>query len=244
MWRGTRGPLAAVSLLVARALAAGGSAHAVTPEESCAALAERRFRQPRSACRRTAPSSTTLAATPIEALVNFGYAQLKKTKDVAVFLIGARYGTGPGRVYFAGSSQGGREAVTVAQRFPNDYDGVFSRVPVLNFTSLQLAGNLHGDGDRGRHRRLENGVAPGNLVQSRPGLVPRSRPMCQYPARPQYVAGDPTAASSFVCNRRVTVDVKPATARTASTRGRTEGSPSRSCRICCSTPRRRWTSRR
>ena len=79
-----------------------------------------------------------------EALVNFGYAQLKKTKDVAVALMQAYYGNGPSRVYFAGSSQGGREGVTVAQRFPNDYDGVFSRVPVLNFTALQIAGNRMG----------------------------------------------------------------------------------------------------
>jgi hypothetical protein len=79
-----------------------------------------------------------------EALVNFGYAQLKKTKDVAVALMQAYYQASPWRVYFAGSSQGGREAVTVAQRFPDDYDGVFSRVPVLNFTALQVAGNRMG----------------------------------------------------------------------------------------------------
>ena len=79
-----------------------------------------------------------------EALVNFGYAQLKKTKDVAVALMQAYYASGPSRVYFAGSSQGGREGATVAQRFPNHYDGVFSRVPVLNFTALQLAGNRMG----------------------------------------------------------------------------------------------------
>ena len=79
-----------------------------------------------------------------ESLVNFGYAQMKKTKDVAVALMRARYGRGPRRMYFAGSSQGGREAVTVAQRFPHDYDGIFSRVPVLNFTALQIAGNRMG----------------------------------------------------------------------------------------------------
>jgi len=79
-----------------------------------------------------------------EALVNFGYAALKKTRDVAVTLIGAFYGSGPAFTYFVGSSQGGREGVTVAQRFPADYDGVLSRVPVLNFTALQIAGNRMG----------------------------------------------------------------------------------------------------
>ena len=79
-----------------------------------------------------------------EALVNFGYAALKKTHDVAVSLMAARYGRDPAYMYFVGSSQGGREAVTVAQRFPGDYDGVLSRVPVLNFTALQMAGNRMG----------------------------------------------------------------------------------------------------
>jgi hypothetical protein len=79
-----------------------------------------------------------------EALVNFGYAALKKSRDVAVVLINARYGSDPDYTYFVGSSQGGREAVTVAQRFPADYDGILSRVPVLNFTALQIAGNRMG----------------------------------------------------------------------------------------------------
>lgn len=79
-----------------------------------------------------------------EALENFGYAALKKTRDVAVTIMRWFYGAEPERTYFAGLSQGGREALTVAQRFPEDYDGVLSIVPVLNFTLLQLAGNRMG----------------------------------------------------------------------------------------------------
>ncbi|MFW3171704.1 tannase/feruloyl esterase family alpha/beta hydrolase [Geodermatophilus sp. CPCC 206100] len=79
-----------------------------------------------------------------EALVNFGYAALKKTRDVAMELVRARYGADPASTYFVGSSQGGREGLTVAQRFPDDYDGVLSRVPVVPFTGLQLAGNRVG----------------------------------------------------------------------------------------------------
>ncbi|MCX2728010.1 tannase/feruloyl esterase family alpha/beta hydrolase [Thermomicrobium sp. 4228-Ro] len=79
-----------------------------------------------------------------EALENFGYAALKKTHDVAVTLLCTFYGAAPERVYFTGLSQGGREALTVAQRFPDDYDGVLSIVPVVNFTLLQLAGNRMG----------------------------------------------------------------------------------------------------
>ncbi len=79
-----------------------------------------------------------------EALVNFGSAALKKTHDVAVALMRLAYGAGPERTFFTGLSQGGREALTVAQRFPEDYDGVLSIVPVVNFTGLQLAGNRLG----------------------------------------------------------------------------------------------------
>ena len=46
----------------------------------------------------------------------------------------------PEKLYFVGSSEGGREGLTMAQRYPNDFDGIFSRVPVINWTGLQHAG--------------------------------------------------------------------------------------------------------
>jgi len=79
-----------------------------------------------------------------EALVNFAYASYKKVRDVAVELVKRRYGSAPKRVYFAGSSEGGREGLTMAQRFPDDYDGIFSRVPVINWVGLQAAGTRAG----------------------------------------------------------------------------------------------------
>jgi feruloyl esterase len=71
-----------------------------------------------------------------EALTNYAYAQLKKTHDVTFTLIEALYGRPPRHSYFMGSSTGGREALMVAQRFPQDYDGVFSQVPVHPFGYL------------------------------------------------------------------------------------------------------------
>ncbi len=79
-----------------------------------------------------------------EALVNFAYASYKKVRDVAVELMKRRYGAAPQKLYFAGSSEGGREGLTMAQRFPNDFDGIFSRVPVINWTGLQAAGTRIG----------------------------------------------------------------------------------------------------
>jgi feruloyl esterase len=75
-----------------------------------------------------------------EALLNFAHASYKKVRDVSVALAQRAYGKAPTRLYFMGSSEGGREAVTMAQRYPDAFDGIFSRVPVLHWTGLQHAG--------------------------------------------------------------------------------------------------------
>lgn len=77
-----------------------------------------------------------------EAIANLGYMQLKKTHDAAMVLIRRTYGGAPKFNYFFGTSQGGREALTVAQRFPADYDGIAAEVPIVNFSSLMLAPEL------------------------------------------------------------------------------------------------------
>jgi len=78
-----------------------------------------------------------------EAIRNLGYMQLKKTHDAALVLIDRMYGVRPTFNYFIGSSQGGREALTVAQRYPQDYDGVAANVPIVGFSSLMLARALN-----------------------------------------------------------------------------------------------------
>jgi feruloyl esterase len=77
-----------------------------------------------------------------EAIRNLGYMQMKKTHDAALVLIERLYGERPRYSYFTGTSQGGREALTVAQRYPADYDGVIANVPIVNFSSLMLAPEL------------------------------------------------------------------------------------------------------
>jgi pimeloyl-ACP methyl ester carboxylesterase len=77
-----------------------------------------------------------------EAIKNLGYMQMKKTHDAAMVLIERMYGEKTKYNYYVGSSQGGREALTVAQRYPNDYDGVAANVPILNFSTLMLAPEL------------------------------------------------------------------------------------------------------
>lgn len=71
-----------------------------------------------------------------EARINFGYASYKKVKDVAHALAEDFYGSRPRASYFFGGSEGGREGITMAQRFPADYDGIVSVVPVINYVGL------------------------------------------------------------------------------------------------------------
>jgi len=73
-----------------------------------------------------------------EALVNMAYASYKKTRDVGVRIVTAFYGRAPAKTYFYGGSEGGREALTMAQRFPADFDGIVSVVPVSNYTGANL----------------------------------------------------------------------------------------------------------
>jgi pimeloyl-ACP methyl ester carboxylesterase len=71
-----------------------------------------------------------------EMLVNYAYASYKKVRDVAVHLVRSHYGHAPARMYYFGGSEGGREGLTMAQRFPADYDGIVSVVPVVQLSML------------------------------------------------------------------------------------------------------------
>jgi feruloyl esterase len=65
-----------------------------------------------------------------EALMNWNSgAALKKTRDVAVYVMQKRYGQAPVKSYFIGGSTGGREALTVIQRWPSDWNGAIAWYP-------------------------------------------------------------------------------------------------------------------
>ena len=79
-------------------------------------------------------------ATNAEALANYGYMHIKKSKDVAAKVVAWYYGDGQlEKSYFAGNSTGGREALTAAQRFPADFDAVYSAAPTM-FWGLRMIG--------------------------------------------------------------------------------------------------------
>jgi hypothetical protein len=76
-----------------------------------------------------------------EAVNNFGGDALKKTHDAALAIINARYGKKPAKMYFAGGSTGGREALTAIQRWPADWDGAIAWYPVWTNVPAWLAGH-------------------------------------------------------------------------------------------------------
>ena len=94
-----------------------------------------------------------------EAMKNLGYMQLKKTHDAAVVLMERIYGEKPRFNYFFGGSQGGREGLTVAQRYPADYNGIAITVPIVNFSTLMLAPELI----RIQEKPLANHVLPAKV---------------------------------------------------------------------------------
>ena len=75
-----------------------------------------------------------------EAYRNFGHEQVKKTHDAVIHLIQEMYGVRPTRRYFAGESQGGRDALQAATRYSQDYDGIIASVPIAYYTGRILAG--------------------------------------------------------------------------------------------------------
>jgi len=67
--------------------------------------------------------------------IDFAYRGVHVTTLVAKALIAKFYGQGPKYSYFAGCSDGGREALMEAQRFPSDFNGITAGAPAMNFTT-------------------------------------------------------------------------------------------------------------
>jgi feruloyl esterase len=67
---------------------------------------------------------------------NFATDAYKKVHDVGEEIAKDYYGKRPYKRLWVGGSEGGREGLLVAQRFPADIDGVFVRTPVIGWTGL------------------------------------------------------------------------------------------------------------
>jgi hypothetical protein len=71
-----------------------------------------------------------------EKVIDFGYRALHLTTANAKALLRAFYGQPATRSYFDSCSDGGREALIEAQRFPEDFDGILAGAPANYWTHL------------------------------------------------------------------------------------------------------------
>ena len=85
-----------------------------------------------------------------EKIADFGYRGLHLMTLQAKSVVAAVYGKAAGHAYFDACSDGGREALMEAQRFPEDYDGILAGAPANNWTrlltsSIDIAQTMYGD---------------------------------------------------------------------------------------------------
>lgn len=71
-----------------------------------------------------------------EKIVDYGFRAVHEMTDKAKSIITEFYGNSPKRSYFASCSNGGRQALMEAQRYPNDYDGLIAGAPANYFTHI------------------------------------------------------------------------------------------------------------
>jgi feruloyl esterase len=86
-----------------------------------------------------------------EKITDFGYRALHLTTENAKALIRAFYTRPQQHSYFDSCSDGGREALMEAQRFPEDFDGILAGAPANYWTHL-----------------LSNGVTVANAMYAKP----------------------------------------------------------------------------
>ncbi|MEO8682501.1 MAG: tannase/feruloyl esterase family alpha/beta hydrolase [Vicinamibacterales bacterium] len=71
-----------------------------------------------------------------ERQVNFGHLAVHRVAEVSKAIIGSHYGSNQTRSYFSGCSNGGRQALMEAQRYPEDFDGIVAGAPAYDFLGI------------------------------------------------------------------------------------------------------------
>jgi hypothetical protein len=77
-------------------------------------------------------------------LQNFAYRGVHEMTVVGKAVATEFYGTKPRYAYFSGCSTGGRQGQSETQRYPDDYDGVMSGAPAINWAHFVAAESWQG----------------------------------------------------------------------------------------------------
>jgi hypothetical protein len=90
----------------------------------------------------TGHSSTnhTWALGHPEKITDYGYRGIHEMTVSAKVIVQAFYGRPQQKAYFAGCSNGGRQALMEAQRYPDDYDAILAGAPANDWTTLLSSG--------------------------------------------------------------------------------------------------------
>ena len=80
----------------------------------------------------------TFGAGHPEKIDDWGWRAVHTMTEAAKSLVRAYYGRTPAHAYFTGCSTGGQQALTEAQRFPEDYDGIVAGAPGNNRVRLNV----------------------------------------------------------------------------------------------------------
>lgn len=79
------------------------------------------------------------AAGHPEKIADFGHRGVHEAVVNAKRIARALYGRPPSKAYFGSCSNGGREALMEAQRYPTDYDGIIAGAPANAWTPIYIA---------------------------------------------------------------------------------------------------------
>ena len=87
---------------------------------------------------RGSPGDASWALNNSERQVNFGYGGVHATTVAAKRIVQSFYGKTPEQSYFEGCSNGGRQALMEAQRYPTDFNGIIAGAPGLDYTGSMM----------------------------------------------------------------------------------------------------------
>jgi feruloyl esterase len=73
-----------------------------------------------------------------ESIRNFAHVGIHEMTVTGKALTQAMYGAAPRYSYFNGCSTGGRQGLMEAQRYPQDYDGILSAAPAINWNRFHM----------------------------------------------------------------------------------------------------------
>jgi hypothetical protein len=114
----------------------GGFAGHIETEELGGAMAKGYAATATDAGHTGGPIDANWALGHPEKIIDFGHRGIHEMTRVAKLIVEQFYGSAPQHAYFDGCSDGGREALMEAQRYPADYDGILAGAPANNWTAL------------------------------------------------------------------------------------------------------------